>query len=561
MTKVLRGFIYSVLVIVVAFAATVALGRNSGDAVAPVVESHLEAQSPLPLKEEGHTEETFTEKRSSFEDELSKLSKDEEALLTGTKRIQSALDNDKETEPSESPDEGKLQQAIQDELTKLAHSDTPSQAPAALTKEPSSVITTEKAPEDLKLQEILDQKRVLEEQQERLMNQIVIYRNELRDLRANEKRAALSVTESVESKSVSQKGQLEDPSALLEERDQLRNKLFKVQDKLAQLELELEQKRSLETNNGYLRAEVEALQKRKDSLEEATATNERLKIHLENAERELQALSKKTTEQENTIKGLETKLQKEAGERIAVAAKLKSQGSDLAKNEEETSEIKRLLSKTANEVKSCEQQLTSAESRLTRVSELERQVVEAKNALLLKDTEIRTMIEAKNSKMGFTPPAQQTASKKRSMTAQGLSNDTISRAKFSDPVVSSSDVVLAEVTAEKANLRSGPGVEHASLMQVQKGTHLVVETRKGAWLRVITPQGSRAYVMDDVVRVLNERDSAPQAPKRIDDDSVYVPFDATAAKNSPNDAVVDDVVKAFEKLRSGVNKNKRTVEE
>lgn len=54
---------------------------------------------------------------------------------------------------------------------------------------------------------------------------------------------------------------------------------------------------------------------------------------------------------------------------------------------------------------------------------------------------------------------------------------------------------------KKANLRSGPGLSHAPLMAVATGTRLVVEERDSAgWLRVISPSGERAYVLQDLTK-------------------------------------------------------------
>jgi hypothetical protein len=60
------------------------------------------------------------------------------------------------------------------------------------------------------------------------------------------------------------------------------------------------------------------------------------------------------------------------------------------------------------------------------------------------------------------------------------------------------DVVTVEVIVPKATLRTGPGEEHSSLMEIQRGSILVVEAREGEWLRVVSPKGQRAYIRSDL---------------------------------------------------------------
>lgn len=72
----------------------------------------------------------------------------------------------------------------------------------------------------------------------------------------------------------------------------------------------------------------------------------------------------------------------------------------------------------------------------------------------------------------------------------------------------SSDVMVAEVVANRVNLRSGPGREHAPVMQVARGAKLVVEDRKGAWYRVISPNGSRAYVEAAMLQVASKNNTS-----------------------------------------------------
>jgi hypothetical protein len=61
------------------------------------------------------------------------------------------------------------------------------------------------------------------------------------------------------------------------------------------------------------------------------------------------------------------------------------------------------------------------------------------------------------------------------------------------------DMLVGRVVAEKANLRSAPGLNNSPMMTVPRGTTLVVETRQGDWYRVYAPNGTRAWVASEVL--------------------------------------------------------------
>lgn len=77
------------------------------------------------------------------------------------------------------------------------------------------------------------------------------------------------------------------------------------------------------------------------------------------------------------------------------------------------------------------------------------------------------------------------------------------------------DMTIATVTVEKANLRTGPGLNNSPLMSVSKGTRLAVETRKGEWYRVVAPTGARAWVSAEVVHFGTNRLSEPTRTVRV----------------------------------------------
>ena len=77
------------------------------------------------------------------------------------------------------------------------------------------------------------------------------------------------------------------------------------------------------------------------------------------------------------------------------------------------------------------------------------------------------------------------------------------------------DMTGVTVTAEKANLRSGPGLNNSPLMTVPRGTRLVVERREGDWYRVVTPNGSRAWVTGAVVTFGAQDGWSPSSVVRV----------------------------------------------
>lgn len=74
---------------------------------------------------------------------------------------------------------------------------------------------------------------------------------------------------------------------------------------------------------------------------------------------------------------------------------------------------------------------------------------------------------------------------------------------------------IATVAVEKANLRTGPGLNNSPLMAVSKGTRLVIEERIGEWYRIVAPTGERAWISSEVVLFGKDGDSAPTRTLRI----------------------------------------------
>jgi hypothetical protein len=74
---------------------------------------------------------------------------------------------------------------------------------------------------------------------------------------------------------------------------------------------------------------------------------------------------------------------------------------------------------------------------------------------------------------------------------------------------------IATVLVDKANLRTGPGLNNSVLLTVSKGSRLVVEKRQGEWYRVIAPTGERAWLSGAVVNFGPNNLSSPTEMGRV----------------------------------------------
>ncbi|MCB0311198.1 MAG: SH3 domain-containing protein [Bdellovibrionales bacterium] len=132
--------------------------------------------------------------------------------------------------------------------------------------------------------------------------------------------------------------------------------------------------------------------------------------------------------------------------------------------------------------------MSSANSEITKLRE---ELTKAKNRLILAETEVERLtaiLEHRNQRAlaKFAP----------GKSAPAHANKPVETAQSEVP---QTDMLIATVTVDKANLRSGPGVNHSPLMTVANKTRLAVEHRSGDWYRVITPNGTRAWISSSVV--------------------------------------------------------------
>jgi len=149
---------------------------------------------------------------------------------------------------------------------------------------------------------------------------------------------------------------------------------------------------------------------------------------------------------------------------------LKNQVSDLKKKFESKSE----------ELEKVRNRLVIAETQVERLSSF----IEKRNAQVLQNQNAQMQARA-SIPMQQNYPANQAQQQQQQQQQQHQ------------------DMLVATVVANKANLRTGPGVGNSPLLTVNKGTRLAVETRQvvgdTTWYRVLAPNGSRAWVVGDVL--------------------------------------------------------------
>jgi len=197
-----------------------------------------------------------------------------------------------------------------------------------------------------------------------------------------------------------------------------------------------------------------------------------------------------------------------AGESTQVVDRIPSGPVEPAPSEvisRENEKLQSALTLREKEVASLRSKSSSAESKLTSanrtIADLRQQLDDAKRRLLVAETEVERLSNVLNARNrsalstfgGAQPALAPAASEPRARMA--LPAVTVRP----EPPQPASDVPVAQVTASKAYLRSGPSKDSAPLMSVAKGARLVVETRRGEWYRVITPQGTRAWVNTEVI--------------------------------------------------------------
>jgi hypothetical protein len=182
----------------------------------------------------------------------------------------------------------------------------------------------------------------------------------------------------------------------------------------------------------------------------------------------------------------------------AIKAELKQKTDAVAKLKKKNEDLSEGLSKAESRAKSLEQELTEARNRLI-IAETE---VERLSGLML--TTVRSSkslgrLDSGALEGATTPPRAAPPPMPRRPAAPQPAED----------------MPVATVVVDKANLRTGPGSEHSPLMSVTQGTRLLVELRRGEWYRVISPNGTRAWVSADVVAFGASSQASPSRTVKV----------------------------------------------
>lgn len=146
----------------------------------------------------------------------------------------------------------------------------------------------------------------------------------------------------------------------------------------------------------------------------------------------------------------------------------------------------------------------------SRIEELERSLDQARSQLALTETELNrlsTRLDSKNrASLGkYNLPiaqGQRQGDQGTSMSGGAHLNESLrQKPSMGDvkPPAANTEMPVATVAVDKADLRLGPGKNHSALMAVPRGSRLVVETRQGEWYRVFAPSGERAWIQAGMV--------------------------------------------------------------
>ncbi len=141
------------------------------------------------------------------------------------------------------------------------------------------------------------------------------------------------------------------------------------------------------------------------------------------------------------------------------------------------------LSKAESELQSTRNELTVAETEVSRLS-------------TLVDAKTRASLGRYNVSMPAAPAPQAAP---RAAAVQPAAQPAPKPAEDVKPPSRSTDMQIATITVDKADLRVGPGKNNSALMTLRRGSRLAVEERQGEWYRVFAPNGQRAWIQSSLV--------------------------------------------------------------
>jgi hypothetical protein len=171
-------------------------------------------------------------------------------------------------------------------------------------------------------------------------------------------------------------------------------------------------------------------------------------------------------------------------------ATLRKSNGDLRRQVEQ---LQRKLREATGELQESRNRLMIAETEVERLSN----VLEQRNRTTLARV-APEVAQAQHARREYHPPQPASVAKQVQPPTQTTTTQP-----------ARSDMLVGTVTADKAFLRSGAGKENSPLMSVSRGTRLVIETRQGSWYRVITPNGTRAWVSSEVISFGADNSASP----------------------------------------------------
>lgn len=306
-------------------------------------------------------------------------------------------------------------------------------------------------------------------------------------------------------------------------------------DKSIDLKQVIEAKRLMETHQEKLVYELVTLRKQVQAL---TTEKSQLNLTIDAMRKQTEAFRSKLDDANRSLETLKSSsvssfgFNDKSGDKLVVQLrKLEAQNTALINQldqkksvEEDNAYLRKELDRLKMEnvafndhkdrLSECTEQLNNSQKEVSRATELERKVVELTNEIFLMKTEVAIArgVSPQKIKPISSSPRLTTEDKVETRLATPIPrSETVSQNLHrAQPQPSSSDtgmddMLVLEVTSDKANLRSAAGMGHSPVMTIQKGSRLVAEDRQGDWFRVISPNGSRAYIRADmVVEVKNE---------------------------------------------------------
>lgn len=154
-----------------------------------------------------------------------------------------------------------------------------------------------------------------------------------------------------------------------------------------------------------------------------------------------------------------------------------------------------------------------------KIQELSRELENKKRQLILVETEVERLSEVieKRNRAQLAGGGTTSNTVNQAPPSQHVQKQIVIPTKkpYDDLEAEKADMPIAVVIVNKANLRAGPSLKDSPLLEVSKGTRLVVETRQGSWYRVMAPNGKRAWVSSDVVNFGANSSARPSFTTRI----------------------------------------------